>query len=701
MNKPIKPLRVVIFFTALAIVVGVYIVALYRLQIVQGAAYYEASRNNIETKKTVTAARGNIMDRYGRVLVSNSEAYNLTLNTDALFAKEDPNGFILQMLRVVEQTGDKYMDELPITKQPPFEYTKMSSIQERLLKAYLKDKKLPETTTAVELMSYFRTRYKMDNNYSAEEMRKIAGIRYEINVRFAINTAPYVFVENASVELINNLISLDNRVIKVDTSFVREYKTQHAAHLLGYVGLMDDIEYKKYVRSDGTGYSPDSKVGKDGVELTFEKYLHGEDGEVKITSTAEGTEIDRTYIKNPIPGNHVYLTVDIQLQESAERALEAGIRRLQIQRELDNEEARAIGAKDDKIKEDVQGGAAVVVDVKTGNPLAIASYPTFKLSTVIENFEEVLKGKDNPLFNRALMGAYAPGSVFKPCTAIASLTEGVIGLDETIKCDGSYKKYIDQGYAPECWIYTMHQYTHGEENVVNAIKDSCNYYFYQVSDNLGITKMVKYAHNFGLGVPTGIELPETSGNMANPDTHLQYDVDNWVYGDTLQAGIGQSDSMFTPLQLAEYCATLANSGKRRSASILKAVRNYDYSESLHKHEEQVLSTVETGAYNWTAVQTGMRLVVSDVMGAAHEILGPYPKAISAKTGTSQLGEGKTNNGIFICYAPSDDPQIAIAIVVERGGAGSNLQGIARDIFDTYFSIIDRKTEAEKENTLLK
>ena len=701
MNSTVKVSRLVFFFIMLAFMVCVYVVALYKLQIIDGTKYYEASKDNQISKETITASRGNICDRYGRVLVSNSECYNLELNTDALFAQPDPNAFILEMISRVEEAGDKYIDELPITMNPPFEYTKMSSMQKTLLEAYFKDKKLPESTTAVELMSYFRKRYEIDNNYDAAQMRKIAGIRYEINVRYAINTAPYVFVEDASVDLISALSGMDSRIIEVKSSYLREYKTQSAAHILGYVGLMNDTEYKKYVRSDGTGYAPDSKVGKDGAELAFEEYLHGQDGEVTVTRTAEGTVINRFYNRQPVHGAHLYLTLDIQLQEAVERYLASGMERLQIQREADNMAAEAQG-RPDKVREDVQGAAAVVVDVKTGHPLAIASYPTYTLQDLIENFEEIQERENNPLFNRALMGAYAPGSVFKPCTAIAALSEGIINTEDRIKCEGVFKKYIDQGYAPECWIWSMHHYTHPFEDVVDALRDSCNYFFYTISDNMGISKLVKYAHDFGLGVPTGIELVETSGNMANPDTHLRYDVDNWVYGDTLQAGIGQSDSLFTPLQLAEYTAAIANGGQRHSASIVQAIKSNDFSEVIVENTEgEVLSTVESADYNWVAVQYGMWKVANDPLGNAYEQLSFYPGEICAKTGTSQLGKLKTNNAIFICYAPAKDPEVALAIVAERGAEGKAMSRIAREILDSYFAITNRTSDTERENSILR
>lgn len=713
MKKLVSSGRLFAFGALVVTLIALCVVTLYKLQIIEGAAYYEESQNNQASNQTVTAARGNILDRYGRVLVSNRECYNLKISDTRLFSDEveDPNAVILEMINMVEAAGETYIDDLPITKEPPFEYTDMTALQRTLLTAYLDSKGLDEDTTAVELMSYFRTRYDIANSYNAEEMRKIASVRYALNVRYSINTNPYVFVEDASIDLISDLMGVVGNVVEVETSYVREYNTQYAAHILGYVQAMSEEDMEKYRPQDeNSGYDYDTKVGRDGVEYTFEDWLHGTNGTARVTRTSSGTITSTVYTEDPVPGNHVYLTIDIQLQEAVERILETGIYELQLKRDEDNAKYTMEG-KLDEVREDIQGGAIVVVDVKTGEPLAIASYPTFDLSSIIEDYSDLLEAENNPLFNRALNGAYEPGSTFKPCTAIAGLTENIINTETQIECTGLFTKYADQGYAPACWIYTQTdgQLTHGYDNVTEAIKDSCNVFFYTVADNLGIRKLMEYAKNFGLGESTGIELSETTGNMANPDNHLNYDVDSWVDGDTVQAGIGQSDSMFTPLQLAEYCAAIANGGTRHSAAILKSVRSYDYSRQLYQKETEVLSTVDSADYNWAAVQRGMYLMANDITSSSSTVyyaLSNYSYngvslPVAAKTGTSQLGEDKTNNAIFMCYAPFDDPEIAIAIVVERGQSGANLSKMARNVLDAYFSLGTLNTTAEREYSLLK
>lgn len=713
MKKLVSSGRLFAFGALVVTLIALCVVTLYKLQIIEGAAYYEESQNNQASNQTVTAARGNILDRYGRVLVSNRECYNLRISDTRLFSDEveDPNAVILEMINMVEAAGETYIDDLPITKEPPFEYTDMTALQRTLLTAYLDSKGLDEDTTAVELMSYFRTRYDIANSYNAEEMRKIASVRYALNVRYSINTNPYVFVEDASIDLISDLMGVVGNVVEVETSYVREYNTQYAAHILGYVQAMSEEDMEKYRPQDeNSGYDYDTKVGRDGVEYTFEDWLHGTNGTARVTRTASGTITSTVYTEDPVPGNHVYLTIDIQLQEAVERILETGIYELQLKRDEDNAKYTMEG-KLDEVREDIQGGAIVVVDVKTGEPLAIASYPTFDLSSIIEDYSDLLEAENDPLFNRALNGAYEPGSTFKPCTAIAGLTENIINTETQIECTGLFTKYADQGYSPACWIYTQNdgQLTHGYDNVTEAIKDSCNVFFYTVADNLGIRKLMEYAKNFGLGESTGIELSETTGNMANPDNHLNYDVDSWVDGDTVQAGIGQSDSMFTPLQLAEYCAAIANGGTRHSAAILKSVRSYDYSRQLYQKETEVLSTVDSADYNWAAVQRGMYLMANDITSSSSTVyyaLSNYSYngvslPVAAKTGTSQLGEDKTNNAIFMCYAPFDDPEIAIAIVVERGQSGANLSKMARNVLDAYFSLGTLNTTAEREYSLLK
>ena len=489
--------------------------------------------------------------------------------------------------------------------------------------------------------------------------------------------------------------------IEVERAYSRKYGTEYAAHILGYTGLMTQEEYEKYSLLN---YSTDAMVGKDGVEYAFENYLHGKDGKVIETRNSAGTVLATVYEEEPEPGNHVYLTIDSVLQEQTERILANGVSILKQNIAQKRAEGTARGDYNVDLKDEITGAAAVVVNVKTGEPLAMASWPTYNVATILEDYQELLEAENAPLFNRTLMGTYAPGSTFKPCTAIAALTMGIVNTEDKIKCEGVYTRYAAEGYAPECWIWnsTKDHLTHPEENVTTAIRDSCNYYFYSIGNYLGVDDLGKFAANFGLGEYSGIELVEAKGNMSKQANHMDYAGTEWRIGDTLQAAIGQSDSVFTPIQMAEYCATVANSGTRYSASILKSIRNYDYSEKLYDREPTVMSTVESAEYNWAAVHEGMWQVLNDYINEKNvNVWVDCQWRVAGKTGTAQKGEGIQNDGIFMCYAPYKDPEVAIFVAVERGGAGADVQFIARHIMDAYITIMGYSDTSETEMTLLK
>ena len=701
-NRLVKPGRVAGLVILILLLLTVYLVALYKLQIIEGEANYNRSSELTNSERVVTAARGNIYDRYGRTLVSNEETYNLKIDTDKLFANDDPNSVILELVHMVQGYGDEYTDDLPITMTPPFEYDPdMTAIQRTMLDAYYVRQEIDPNSTAVELMSYMRTRYNIDNSYSAEEMRIIAGVRYSINVRYAIPTADYIFVEDASMKLISSIMENKLVGIEVERAYSRKYGTEYAAHILGYTGLMTQEEYEKYSLLN---YSTDAMVGKDGVEYAFENYLHGKDGKVIETKNSAGTVLATVYEEEPEPGNHVYLTIDSVLQEQTERILANGVSILKQNIAQKRAEGTARGDYNVDLKDEITGAAAVVVNVKTGEPLAMASWPTYNVATILEDYQDLLEAENAPLFNRPLMGTYAPGSTFKPCTAIAALTMGIVNTEDKIKCEGVYTRYAAEGYAPECWIWnsTKDHLTHPEENVTTAIRDSCNYYFYSIGNFLGVDDLGRFAADFGLGEYSGIELVEAKGNMSNQANHMDYAGTEWRIGDTLQAAIGQSDSVFTPIQMAEYCATVANSGTRYSASILKSIRNYDYSEKLYDREPTVMSTVESAEYNWAAVHEGMWEVLNDYINEKNvNVWVDCPWRVAGKTGTAQKGEGIQNDGIFMCYAPYKDPEVAIFVVVERGGAGADVQFIARHIMDAYITIMGYSDTSETEMTLLK
>ena len=732
MKKLIPPGRLLAGSIIVGLLLILYFSVLYKLQIVEGAKYSEESANSIVSYETVAASRGNILDRYGRLLTSSRACHNIVINTEELFEQEDYNADILRLIETVEAYYQTYNDDLPITMSSPFEFTDMTAIQKTILDGYLRNAAVNQTklamasglakysvdengenilddngdpiilvdeeVTAVELMAFFRARYKIDSTYDNEQTRKIAGMRYAINSRYIVASSEYIFVEDASLELITKLLESDFPGVEVKTSYVREYNTNGAAHILGYIGLMTDEEYTKYRTK---GYPMDAKVGKEGAEVAFEEYLHGTDGQVAVTKTADGSVLKKVYTKEPVPGNNVYLTIDIVLQEAVERILDSGIERIMEARAITNEEAIRDGELD-KVMGEITGAGMVVMDVKTGEPLAIASWPTFDLATLMDNYAEIAADEGKPLFNRALSGTYAPGSTFKPATAIACLTEveetGVT-INTTIEDEGVYREFADAGYAPRCWAYGV-QPLHGSVNVSGALAVSCNYYFYSIGRYLGIDKLADYAKRFGLGVPTGIELPESVGVMSTQEYKEQLTGAKWYIGDTIQASIGQAYNLFTPLQMATYISAIANSGERHTASILKRVTTYDYAETVYNREATVLSRVDSAEENYEAVRYGMYLVSTQKDGSAVDTFGNYDIPVASKTGTAQIGEGKTNNGIFVCFAPYDDPEVAVAIMVEHGQSGATIAFMAREALDAYFSIKETSENIESEMTLL-
>lgn len=713
MDKIIRPFRLLMLILLILILTMISIISLYRVQIVEGAKYAAQSKNSTISTVTVPAARGNIYDRYGRLMVNNRTCNNLLINTDELFDSEmisDPNAVILQLIRAVEDSGSSHIDELPITPEAPFEYIEnMTGVQRRLLEGYLEANDLPADTTAVELMAFFRTRYNIDNNYTSQEMRLIAGVRYELNVRYLVPTSDYVFAEDISMDLVTHLMESGVLGFQVASSFVREYNTPSAAHVLGYIGMMDSDDIEKY-KDDG--YPNNALVGQSGVEEAFESYLHGVDGQAVVTATKGGTVLGTSYTKEVQPGNNVFLTLDLGLQEVAEAALSSNIQAINEERKENNAKYEGIPGYEDEIMELVPAGAVVAIDVDTSEPLVIASYPTFDLSTLLDDYSKILKSPNNPLYNRALSGTYAPGSTFKPVTALCALDLGLIDLNTTYKCVGKFTKYASTGYAPACWAYPYS--THGDMNVIHGIENSCNYFFFSVADAIdvspntkGIDTLSEYASRFGLGEYTGIELDEEKGAMANREykasLYPEGDFEGqWFTGDTLAASIGQSISLFTPIQLANYTAALANNGTLRSTSILKSVRSFDNSETLFTRTPEILSVNNYDESYYDAVRQGMNLVVTS--GTSMTVYSAFLNAeytLGAKTGTAEMGEGSTNNATFICFAPYEDPEIAVAVVLEKGGAGSRLAAIAREILDCWYSFKNSTVTLETENSLLK
>ena len=700
MRKLISTGRLVFLGIVVAAVLTVFFVKLYDLQIVKGTQAYNESVNSIVSHEDVIAARGNIMDRYGRLLVSNRNCNNLLIKDDELLMNDDisiaeANEIILQMCAIIEENGDHYNDELPITMEPPWEFTDMSSTQALLLNAWLAANNLDPDASAVEVMAKMRSRYSIDGNYSAEDMRVIAGVRYCVNVRWVIPTSDYIFAQDVSINTITSLMEADLPGFEVQVSYLREYNTTYAPHILGYTGAMSAEQYETYKEKD---YPLNAIVGQSGVEAAFEEYLHGVDGEAEITRTSDGVITSTTYTKTPKPGNNLYLTLDIKLQAAAESTLANYIETTNAQTEADNEYFRQ-QHKPKEIRELITGGAIVAIDVNTGEPLAMASYPTFNLETYWDDYNTLLEEENNPLVNRVLSGLYSPGSTWKPCMAVAGIDTGFLNKDTTINCTTIFTKYINDGYAPGCTGGP-----HGSLTVSEALTYSCNFFFFTVGDTIGIDNIDKYAKLLGLGEPTGIELAEATGRVASPAYKAQlYEGTRdqaWYAADTLLASIGQGLTGITPLQLGRYAAAIANGGTTYSCSLLKSASSYDYSESVYEREPEVINEVKTGQLTWDLIHEGMRGAVTNRWGTAWEPFVGFEYEVAAKTGTTETGSS-TNDAFFICFAPYQKPEIAVAVAIENGSKGANLGVMARDMLQYYFDFKVSTQNTEDELTLLR
>ena len=345
------------------------------------------------------------------------------------------------------------------------------------------------------------------------------------------------------------------------------------------------------------------------------------------------------------------------------------------------------------------GGAAVMIDVNNGDVLAMASYPTYDLTTIYKNAELYNAAKEdplNPFLNRATHGLFAPGSTFKPMVATAALQEGVIEPSTRITDTGVYRYYSYP--QPACWLWRQSRATHGSINVSKAIEVSCNVFFYEVGRLTGIRTIDGYAAKFGLGQPTGIELPENVGTVAGPDYTISQG-QTWYEGNVMSAAIGQENNQFTPLQMANYTATLANGGTHYAAHLLKSVKSNDYAQTIQTYEPQILDQIDIDPENLAAIHKGM--IDLTTTGSLRGYFRDLDFTVAAKTGSVQVAGQNTSNATFICFAPADDPQVALAIVAQKGGSGSGLAELAADILDYYFKAENGFTTATEENTLLR
>ena len=671
--------RIRLLCVALILITLFFSFRLYDLQIIQTGGKMDNS-TTFTTLTRVKAARGDILDRNGNLLVSNRASYDLVLNHYVLITADGTSEWLYKLVKRCEEAGIEYDDHLPISRERPFVYTldQLNSSWQNYFQQYLAYMEgLDSDITAPLLIEKLRERYELPSEWTEEEVRAVLGLWYEMDLRRCVETLPnYVFLTDVNDDQLAAIKELNIPGMNVEASTVREYNTKYAAHILGYVGPMTAEQWETY--KDNPDYSMDAHIGQDGIEAAFEEYLHGVDGWREDTVAVDGTLISSRWISEPKAGSNVELTIDINLQRLAEEGMKNTFETLRADPEGD-------GA-------DAEGGAVVAMVPGTGEVLVCASYPTYDLSTFFDNYDVLLETDYDPLYNRALLGTYPPGSTYKMSMVVAAIDSGLIDSKTIIVDQGVFSNYASSGFAPKCLRYSSAGATHGALNAAEALQVSCNYFFYDLADRISIKVMDETAKNLGLGEPTGVELPEYIGHRANPETKAELypgDEGTFYQADKITAAIGQSDNRFSPMQLCVYASTLANQGVRYKATFLSRVVASDYRELLLEGESVVVSNLPISDDAYLAYTTGMNLVTKfgeDHNGTAAATFDGYPIEVCAKTGTAQAGGDASDHGAFVCFAPMDNPTISIAIYGEKAGHGSSLAEIARDIMDAYFAV---------------
>lgn len=671
--------------TIIVYIIGIIlIVKLFELQIVKGASYREISNTRLSRESTLEASRGEILDRSGNILATSTSSFNIEMYK----TKSDDeivNNCILNLINLFESNQVSYPNNFPINDECTG-YT----IEGDTLKKWLAGYKLAENTKVEDTIAYFVKRYGITNT-DIKEVRKIISIRYEMSTKGYSSTKPLSLAENVSREVVAQISERNSDFpgVTITTQSSRKYNYGSlASHILGYIGKISEKEYNE----EQDVYENDDYVGRTGIESLFEKYLRGKKGKEEIEMTVDGTVTGETVTEDPEQGSTVVLTIDSKLQEVAETALKNNI-----------EKIRNGGFSS---RYDAKGGCVAVIDVHSGEILAMASYPDYDPNSWVGGISVADYNKikeNNALFNKAVSGSYAPGSIFKMVTALAGLETGAISTTEKINDTGIYTKYRD--YQPRCWYYNSYHRGHGYLNVSGAIEKSCNYFFYETGNRMGIDTLDKYANYFGLGRKTGIELPsETAGTLASPEAAKKLN-ETWSAGQTLQASIGQSYNSFSPIQLVKYIGMVANGGNKINPTLIKRILNADGTESskaeINQYVKETLGLQDDSSENLTfsatnisAVLEGMRSVTEEG-GTASSIFKNFNIEVGGKTGSAEAGSNV--NAWFAGFAPFNDPEIAVVVMVENGGHGFYTAEVAREIIAEYFGMNINSNEIQEAN----
>ncbi|MDO4563119.1 MAG: penicillin-binding transpeptidase domain-containing protein [Clostridia bacterium] len=678
--------RYKILYIVLAVVSVVIFIRLCSLTLVYGSEYAEQSEKRRTRSVSVEAPRGEIYDRFGRTIVTNRMTFSVKIQKLRQSTDEDINATIKNLHKLFSQHGVLITDTFPVeyeNLQYVFVFDESSDNAGAKEQAWKEKYGYAPEATPQDVTDGFARKYAIEEQ-DAQMRLAMVSTRFEMEFRdFSANT-DFTFASDADMNIVTAIKEAysNYRGVNIETAPTRSYPYGTlAAHLLGRVGKVSSEEYAE---QKDNGYSINSLIGKQGIEKYLESYLRGENGVNTVDQTIEGKSIDITQAKAAKSGANATLTIDLDLQQCADRVLENTIRNL-----------RVFGTDADSGAY-ADAGSVVVMDVSNGDILAMSSYPTYNPATFNASYTALLRNSARPLLNRAVAGLYSPGSTFKMLMTVAGLEENAITADEYIVDGGVYRYYND--YQPACWIWRQYGYTHGAETVAQALRDSCNYFFYEVGRRLTIDKIGAYAAKFGFGSITGVELPgeERSGIVAGPEERAEKN-QPWYPGDVLQTAIGQSDTTATPLQLAAYVSAIANGGTYYKPHLVRNVKNSD-GQTLYATEPVIGSYIAMSDSTKHAVHSGMRMVVTE--GTAKSAFAGCDISVAAKTGSAQLGNGMTN-GVYVAYAPYDNPQIAVAAVVEKCGGAGNVANIVREIIECYFSAETENNAASQNNVLLR
>lgn len=668
-HNRVKKTRITVCIGITALFFVLFVFRLADWQLIHGEEYKQlAARSTAYTQKT-EAVRGEILDCNGEGLVVNTTHYRIVL--DKLYIDESKlDETIIYLIDLMDRTGEKWEDTLPIEQKSDgtlvFKSGNNESIKYLLSAEFLN---LHENANAEQCFDELVKRYDISESYTGSQLINLVSVHYNMELTGYSNSNPYVFADDIKQSTAGAVSESTQGMsgIDVQTYLVRGAgDADIAPHILGALGSVTEEEYDA-LSAEGKNYSLDDKIGKFGIELAFEDELRGKGGTKIVQRNSDGAVVDTVEAEDASPGNTVYLTIVSKLQKTAVKSLAENVTAAQAQ---GKSESYAYGEKGHG--EDCDSGAVVMLKVSDFSVLAAASYPTYDLNKYSEYGSYYIKlsqDESSPMYNRACVGSFACGSVFKPCVAGAALEEKIIDSQSEIYCKEKYD------YYPTNIVRCMHY--HGNLNVTGALEESCNYFFADTGRRLGIETMYLYAQRFGLGEYTGIEIEESKGTLAGRDST------SWQPGNTVQAAIGQSDNAFTPLQLAAYTATIANDGTRMKTHIVKKITNYEQTKTLKSFSGEALGDCGVSQKNLDTVQNAMLGVTQSENGTAYSVFGDYRVKVAAKTGTAE--NAGSDHATFICYAPYDKPEVAVSVVIENGVKGRYAMQVAKDLLDAYFA----------------